>query len=46
MYKTGEIPGKGIYRCTKCGQLVVLDDHTDALPPCPRCNNTTYIKIA
>ncbi len=29
MYKTGEKPGKGTYYCTKCGQRVILDDHTD-----------------
>lgn len=46
MYKTGEKPGKGVYRCTRCGQLVVLDDDSDTLPPCPKCNNTTYVKIA
>ncbi len=45
MYKTGEKPGKGIYQCTKCGQLVRLDDHTDTLPPCPKCGNTTYRKV-
>lgn len=45
MYTTGEKPGKGIYACTKCGQRVVLDDTTDTLPPCPKCNNTTYSKI-
>lgn len=45
MYKTGEKPGKGIYQCTKCGQLVRLDDHTDTLPPCPKCGNTTYYKV-
>ncbi len=45
MNKTGEKPGKGTYMCTKCGQLVALDDHSDTLPPCPKCNATTYIKI-
>lgn len=44
MYKTGEKPGKGIYTCTKCGQTVVLDDSTDTLPPCPKCDSTTYTK--
>ncbi len=34
MSKTGEKPGKGIYRCRTCGQIVVLDDDTDTLPPC------------
>ena len=42
MSTTGEKPGKGIYKCTKCGQTVVLDDTTDTLPPSPKCNNTEY----
>ena len=44
MHKTGEKPGKGNYICTNCGQNVHLDDATDTLPPCPRCNNTTFRK--
>ncbi len=43
-YATGEKPGKGTYVCTNCDQQVVLDDVTDTLPPCPKCNNTTYTK--
>lgn len=43
-YSTGEKPGKGKYQCTNCGQTVYLDDSTDTLPPCPKCNKTTYIK--
>jgi len=46
IYKTGEHPGKGTYQCTACGQIVKLDDQNDALPPCPKCNNTTFKKIA
>jgi DNA-directed RNA polymerase subunit RPC12/RpoP len=45
MYKTGEKPGIGTYKCTKCGELVRLDDATDTLPPCPKCANTTYTKL-
>lgn len=45
MYKTGEKPGKGLYKCTHCGQLVRLDDNTDTLPPCPKCDKTTYTKV-
>ena len=43
-YSTGEKPGKGTYKCTKCGQPVVLDDTTDTLPPCPKCHNTKFTK--
>lgn len=42
MATTGEKPGKGEYTCTTCGQVVVLDDHNDTLPPCPKRNGTEY----
>ncbi|GMQ59795.1 hypothetical protein AN1V17_41950 [Vallitalea sediminicola] len=44
MYKTGEKPSKGTCICTTCGQRVVLDNNTDILPPCPKCEATTYRK--
>lgn len=44
MATTGEKPGKGSYICEKCGQQVDLDDQTDTLPPCPKCNHTEYRK--
>lgn len=44
MSTTGEKPGKGRYRCRKCSQIVRLDDTSDTLPPCPKCNNTNYTK--
>lgn len=44
MPTTGEKPGKGTYVCKKCGEDVVLDDHTDTLPPCPTCQHTEYRK--
>ncbi len=46
MYITGEKPGKGTYKCVSCGQLVVLDDNTDTLPPCPKCSKSTYVRVA
>lgn len=45
MYKTGEKPGKGSYICIECRTVVVLDDITDTLPPCPKCHNTMYRKL-
>ncbi|AZR72500.1 rubredoxin-like protein [Anoxybacter fermentans] len=45
MPTTGEKPGIGLYLCLKCYQQVRLDDDTDTLPPCPRCNHTEFIKI-
>lgn len=44
MPSTGEKPGKGRYQCIHCGQIVILDDTTDTLPPCPSCHKTTYVK--
>lgn len=44
MPSTGEKPGVGTYKCTRCGQLVHLDDNTDILPPCPKCDNTIYTR--
>lgn len=34
IFKTGSLPGKGRYICTKCKGDVNLDDDTDRLPPC------------
>jgi ribosomal protein S27AE len=45
MYKTGEKPGKGRYRCSKCGEVIYLNDATDVLPPCPKCHNTTWTRV-
>ena len=45
MYKTGQKPGKGKYQCVSCGQIVILDDRTDTLPPCPNCNKVYYYKV-
>lgn len=45
MATTGEKPGKGVYKCTRCGQIVVLDDNSDTLPPCPTCYNTSFTKV-
>ena len=43
---TGEKPGKGTYVCTACGQRVVLDDSSDTLPPCPKCDGANFRKIS
>ena len=41
---TGEKPGKGVYSCTNCGTDVTLDNG-DKMPPCPKCNNTSFEKV-
>ena len=46
MPSTGEKPGKGEYTCDNCGQVVVLDDDTDTMPPCPKCNGTKFHQSA
>lgn len=43
VYKTGEKPGEGNYIC-KCGKKIVLDDTTDTLPQCRRCNGSEFRK--
>ncbi len=45
MYKTGEKPGKGNYKCCKCGFVIHLNDNADALPPCPKCKHTHWDKV-
>lgn len=45
MYSTGEKPGIGTYQCVNCGTIIHLDDNTDTLPPCPKCDKTTFIKV-
>ncbi len=45
MYTTGEKPGKGLYKSAECGEVIRLDDDSDTLPPCPRCNGTKWIKV-
>ena len=42
MVKTGQKPGRGSYTCRNFGQRVVLDDKTDTMPPCPKCERTDF----
>jgi hypothetical protein len=45
LYDIGEKPGKGTYECTTCKEWqVVLDDHTDTLPPCGICGKGQKVK--
>ena len=43
MARTGEKPGKGVYICAKCKQIVNLDDDTDTMPPCPKCISIEFV---
>jgi phage FluMu protein Com len=42
MSRTGQKPGKGTYECTRCGKVLVLDEKSATLPPCPRCHGTEF----
>lgn len=44
MYQTGDKPGKGVYECTICGEIVVIDNDDQELPVCPVCGGTVYEK--
>ena len=46
MATTGEKLGRGTYECKVCGTTVALDDVTDTLPSCPKCDNITFDRIA
>lgn len=46
-YNIGEKPGRGRYCCVYCNWSVVLDDHSDRLPPCGGCGRgqrTAYVR--
>ncbi|WP_373921441.1 hypothetical protein [Prolixibacter sp. SD074] len=45
MHTTGEKPGKGRYKCVRRGEVIKLDDNSDTLPPCPKCNGTKWTKV-
>lgn len=45
MHTSGEKPGIGEYKCTTCGEIIVLNDDSDTLPPCPVCNETQFEEI-
>ncbi len=45
MPTTGEKPGKGQYKCKKCGKVITLDNEKDKLPSCPVCNHTEWDKL-
>ena len=45
MPTTGEKPGKGTYKCRKCGTTVTLDDDSDTLPPCAKCKGTEFDRV-
>lgn len=44
IYKAGDVPGEGIYRCTVCGRRVTLEDG-QPLPECFTCKADTWTKV-
>jgi len=46
MHKTGTNPGKGTYKCRKCGKEIKLEDDIKTLPECPVCGHDEWDKIS
>ncbi|MCP4043374.1 MAG: zinc ribbon-containing protein, partial [Gammaproteobacteria bacterium] len=42
---TGEITAMGTLRCTSCGKEMRFQG-TGHIPPCPKCHNTSFSRIA
>lgn len=42
---TGSYPGVGIYYCKTCGKTLRLDESTDRMPPCSKCDSTVFDRI-
>lgn len=45
VYECGNKPGAGNYECTNCGKVLTLDDDTDTLPPCSKCDGCEFEKV-
>jgi len=43
-FKCGQKPGSGRYVCINCGEDLNLDDDTDPLPPCAKCEKCEFEK--
>lgn len=41
-YVCGQKPGIGRYVCLNCGEDLYLNDNTDTLPPCAKCNKCQF----
>lgn len=44
-YKCGEKPGKGTYICKNCGNDEHLDQDSDVLAPCAKCQKCEFTKV-
>jgi DNA-directed RNA polymerase subunit RPC12/RpoP len=45
MIITGQKPGMGWYVCIRCGEDLKLDEDTDVMPPCAKCDGTKFRKV-
>ncbi|HMN13239.1 MAG TPA: hypothetical protein PKD55_13045 [Bellilinea sp.] len=45
IYKIGEKPGKGTYRCTICSYLAVLPTDVEEVKVCPKCGGGAFVKV-
>ncbi|MCP5305191.1 MAG: zinc ribbon-containing protein [Chromatiaceae bacterium] len=40
-YHTGEVTAPGVLECSECGEILHFEK-TGRIPPCPKCNATTF----
>ncbi len=45
MHTSGEKPGKGLYKCQKCGKEITLKTDGEELPICPVCGHEKWDKM-
>jgi len=45
IFKTGDKPGIGKYRCIKCGHVHFIQTNYEELPQCPKCPDTNWEKV-
>ncbi len=45
MFTSGDKPGKGKYKCKKCGKEITLENDSQELPRCPKCGHDKWDKI-
>jgi hypothetical protein len=46
MIYAGHRPGAGSYECEACAEIMILTENSEELPPCPYCNNITYLTVS
>ncbi|OIM83032.1 hypothetical protein ATY00_10260, partial [Oenococcus oeni] len=46
MFKSGDKPGAGRYKCLTCGDIIYLFKNSDILPFCPECKATVWVKFS